>query len=310
MDTSVLPIIILLPLILGTFLVLWLQKFSRGVTALGAIGVSLSSFGLLLAQAKQVFDGFPVLESWQWLPQLGIDLSFRLDALGLIFALLITGIGTLIYIYAYYYLNPKNSLSKLYALLMLFMAAMLGISLSNNLIILLVFWELTSISSFLLVGYWSNYEAAQRGSRMALTITGMGGLAMLGGFILIGQVTGTYQIDQLVTMGPLIQASPYFVPILLLILLGAFTKSAQFPFHFWLPNAMAAPTPVSAYLHSATMVKAGIFLLARLMPIFVGSALYHNLVTTVGLFTLCMAAFFAIFKEDLKGLLAYSTISH
>ena len=310
MDTSVLPIIILLPLILGTFLVLWLQKFSRGVTALGAIGVSLSSFGLLLAQAKQVFDGFPVLESWQWLPQLGIDFSFRLDALGLIFALLITGIGTLIYIYAYYYLNPKNSLSKLYALLMLFMAAMLGISLSNNLIILLVFWELTSISSFLLVGYWSNYEAAQRGSRMALTITGMGGLAMLGGFILIGQVTGTYQIDQLVTMGPLIQASPYFVPILLLILLGAFTKSAQFPFHFWLPNAMAAPTPVSAYLHSATMVKAGIFLLARLMPIFVGSALYHNLVTTVGLFTLCMAAFFAIFKEDLKGLLAYSTISH
>ena len=310
MDTSVLPIIILLPLILGTFLVLWLQKFSRGVTALGAIGVSLSSFGLLLAQAKQVFDGFPVLESWQWLPQLGIDFSFRLDALGLIFALLITGIGTLIYIYAYYYLNPKNSLSKLYALLMLFMAAMLGISLSNNLIILLVFWELTSISSFLLVGYWSNYEAAQRGSRMALTITGMGGLAMLGGFILIGQVTGTYQIDQLVTMGPLIQASPYFVPILLLILLGAFTKSAQFPFHFWLPNAMAAPTPVSAYLHSATMVKAGIFLLARLMPIFVGSALYHNLVTTVGLFTLCMAAFFAIFKEDLKGLSAYSTISH
>lgn len=310
MDTSVLPIIILLPLILGTFLVLWLKRFSRGVTALGAIGVSLSSFGLLLTQAKQVFNGSPVLESWQWLPKLGIDFSFRLDALGLIFALLISGIGTLIYIYAYYYLNPKNSLSKLYALLMLFMAAMLGISLSNNLILLLVFWELTSISSFLLVGYWSNYEAAQRGSRMALTITGMGGLAMLGGFILIGQVTGTYQIDELITMGPVIQSSPYFVPILLLVLLGAFTKSAQFPFHFWLPNAMAAPTPVSAYLHSATMVKAGIFLLARLMPIFVGSALYHNLVTTVGLFTLCMAAFFAIFKEDLKGLLAYSTISH
>ena len=310
MDTSVLPIIILLPLILGTFLVLWLQKFSRGVTALGAIGVSLSSFILLLTQAKPVFDGSPVLESWQWLPQLGIDFSFRLDSLSLIFALLITGIGTLIYIYAYYYLNPKNSLSKLYALLMLFMTAMLGISLSNNLIILLVFWEMTSISSFLLVGYWSNYEAAQRGSRMALTITGMGGLAMLGGFILLGQITGTYQIDQLVTMGDVIQASPYFVPALLLVLLGAFTKSAQFPFHFWLPNAMAAPTPVSAYLHSATMVKAGIFLLARLMPIFVGSALYHNLVTTVGLFTLCMAAFFAIFKEDLKGLLAYSTISH
>jgi multicomponent K+:H+ antiporter subunit A len=310
MDTRVLPIIILLPLILGTTLVLWLKQFSRGVTALGAIGVSLSSFVLLLTQAKTVLSGIAILEQWQWLPQIGIDFSFRLDALSLIFSLLITGIGTLIYIYAYYYLNPKNSLSKLYSLLMLFMAAMLGISLSNNLIILLVFWELTSISSFLLVGYWSNYEAAQRGARMAMTITGMGGLAMLGGFILIGHIAGTYQIDQLTTMTTTIQNSGLFVPALLLILLGAFTKSAQFPFHFWLPNAMAAPTPVSAYLHSATMVKAGIFLVARLLPIFVGSALFHNLVTTIGLFTLCMAAFFAIFKEDLKGLLAYSTISH
>lgn len=305
-----LPIIILLPLVLGTTLVSWLKKFSRGVTAFGAIGVSLSSLILLLTQAKQVFHGEVILQSWSWLPQLGIDLSFRLDALGLLFSLLITGIGTLIFIYAYYYLSPKNSLSKLYMLLMLFMAAMLGISLSNNLILLLIFWELTSISSFLLVGYWSNYDVAQRGSRMALTITGMGGLAMLGGFVLLGQITGTYEIDQILTMSEQIQSHALFVPTLLLILLGAFTKSAQFPFHFWLPNAMAAPTPVSAYLHSATMVKAGIFLLARLLPIFAGAALYHNIVTFVGLFTLCMAAFFAIFKEDLKGLLAYSTISH
>ena len=310
METSVLPIIILLPLVLGTILVSWLKKFSRGVTALGAIGVSLTSLILLLTQAQAVFNGETIIQTWSWLPQLGIDLSFRLDALGLLFSLLITGIGTLIFIYAYYYLSPKNSLSKLYLLLMLFMAAMLGISLSNNLLLLLVFWELTSISSFLLVGYWSNYEAAQRGSRMALTITGMGGLAMLGGFILLGQITGTYQIDQILGMSEQIQNHALFVPTLLLILLGAFTKSAQFPFHFWLPNAMAAPTPVSAYLHSATMVKAGIFLLARLLPIFAGAALYHNIVTFVGLFTLCMAAFFAIFKEDLKGLLAYSTISH
>lgn len=305
-----LPIIILLPLVLGTTLVSWLKQFSRGVTALGAIGVSLSSFLLLLSQAPAIFDGAVMTQTWSWLPQLGIDFSFRLDSLGLLFALLISGIGTLIYIYAYYYLNPKNSLSKLYLLLMLFMAAMLGISLSNNLIILLVFWELTSISSFLLVGYWSNYEAAQRGSRMALTITGMGGLAMLGGFILLGQITGTYQLDQILMMTEQIQSHHLFVPTLLLILLGAFTKSAQFPFHFWLPNAMAAPTPVSAYLHSATMVKAGLFLVARLLPIFAGAALFHNIVTFVGLFTLCMAAFFAIFKEDLKGLLAYSTISH
>ena len=310
MDTSVLPIIILLPLILGTTLVSQLQRFSRGVTALGAIGISLSCFLLLLTQAETVLQGTPLVQSWDWLPQFGINLSFRLDALGLLFSLLISGIGTLIYIYAYYYLSPKNSLAKLYQLLMLFMAAMLGISLSNNLMILLVFWELTSISSFLLVGYWSQYDAAQRGARMALTITGMGGLAMLGGFVLLGQITGTYQIDQLVLMKDEIQQHALFVPTLLLILLGAFTKSAQFPFHFWLPNAMAAPTPVSAYLHSATMVKAGIFLLARLAPIFIGAALYHNIVTFVGLFTLCMAAGFAIFKEDLKGLLAYSTISH
>ncbi len=310
MDTSVLPIIILLPLILGTTLVSWLKQFSRGVTALGAIGVSLSSLVLLLSQAQNVFNGKTIIQTWPWLTQVGIDFSFRLDALGLLFSLLITGIGTLIYIYAYYYLSPKNSLSKLYVLLMLFMAAMLGISLSNNLILLLIFWELTSISSFLLVGYWSNYDAAQRGSRMALTITGMGGLCMLGGFVLLAQITGTYQIDQILTMSSQIQQHSLFVPTLLLILMGAFTKSAQFPFHFWLPNAMAAPTPVSAYLHSATMVKAGIFLLARLLPIFAGATLYHNLVTFIGLFTLCMAAFFAIFKEDLKGLLAYSTISH
>ena len=305
-----LPIIILLPLILGTTLVSLLKQSSRRLTAFAAVGVSMTSLGLLLTQARDVFNGAVITQSWSWLPQLGINFSFRLDALGLLFALLISGIGTLIYIYAYFYLGPKNSLNKLYLLLMLFMAAMLGISLSNNLILLLVFWELTSISSFLLVGYWSNYDAAQRGSRMALTITGMGGLAMLGGFILLGQITGTYEIDQILTMTTQIQGHALFVPTLLLILLGAFTKSAQFPFHFWLPNAMAAPTPVSAYLHSATMVKAGIFLVARLLPIFAGAALFHNLVTFIGLFTLCMAAFFAIFKEDLKGLLAYSTISH
>jgi len=277
---------------------------------LAAISISLSCFGLLLSQSNSVFHGATLLQTWAWLPEIGINFSFRLDALGLLFGLLISGIGTLIFIYAYYYLGEKNSLSKLYGLLMLFMAAMLGISLSNNLIILLVFWELTSISSFLLVAYWHRYEAAQRGSRMALIITGMGGLAMLGGFMLLGQMAGSFQLDQILALGSSLQTQPLFVPALLLILLGAFTKSAQFPFHFWLPNAMAAPTPVSAYLHSATMVKAGIFLLARLLPIFAGAALYHNLVTFIGLFTLCMAAFFAIFKEDLKGLLAYSTISH
>lgn len=303
-------LIILLPLILGTTLVWGLNKISRQATAMGAGTISLLCFLLLASYIPALQQGAVVTTQISWLPSLGIDIALRLDALSLMFGLLISGIGTLVFIYSYYYLSEKNSLPKLYSLLMLFMAAMLGIALSNNLLILLVFWELTSISSFLLVAYWQRYDAAQRGSRMALTITGLGGLCMLGGFVLLGQVAGTYQIDSLFAQRELIQASPYFLAILLLILMGAFTKSAQFPFHFWLPNAMAAPTPVSAYLHSATMVKAGIFLLLRLSPILVGASLYHNIVTLVGLFTLCIGAFFAIFKEDLKGLLAYSTISH
>lgn len=303
-------VIILLPLLIGTTLVWWLDKISRTVTAIGATAIAATCFGLLASYIPEIQSQTTIAYTLPWLPSLGINLDFKLDALALMFAMLISGIGILIFIYTYFYLSAKNSLAKLYSLLMLFMAAMLGIALSNNLMLLLVFWELTSISSFLLVGYWQRYEAAQRGSRMALTITGLGGLCMLGGFILIGQVAGTYQIDQLYAKAELIQSSPLFLPILVLILMGAFTKSAQFPFHFWLPNAMAAPTPVSAYLHSATMVKAGIFLLLRLSPIFIGAVYYHEIVTVVGLITLCMGAFFAIFRDDLKGLLAYSTISH
>lgn len=303
-------LIVLLPLVLGTSLTWWLNRFSRLHSACAAGLISGGVFALLLYQAPTIFAGQTILQQWAWLPEIGLNLSFRLDGLALLFSLLISGIGTLIVIYAYYYLSDKNSLGKLNSMLMLFMAAMLGISLSNNLLILLVFWELTSISSFLLVGYWNHYQAAQQGARMALTITGMGGLAMMGGFVLLGNIAGTYELDQLFNMSSQIQASPLFIPALLLILLGAFTKSAQFPFHFWLPNAMAAPTPVSAYLHSATMVKAGIFLIARLLPLFVGSVWFHGIVTTVGLITLCFAAFIALFKHDLKGLLAYSTISH
>ncbi|MFB2537886.1 MULTISPECIES: monovalent cation/H+ antiporter subunit A [unclassified Acinetobacter] len=303
-------LIILLPLLLGTTLVWGLEKFSRGLTAIFASVLSLSCFAMLLSFIPDVQSQQAVMASYAWLPSLDFNIDLRADFLSLLFALLISGIGTLIFIYAYYYLSNKNSLAKLYSLLMLFMAAMLGIALSNNLLMLLVFWELTSISSFLLVAYWNRYEVAQRGSRMALTITGMGGLCLLAGFILIGQVAGTFQIDQIFLKADIIQNSQLFPVILGLVLMGAFTKSAQFPFHFWLPNAMAAPTPVSAYLHSATMVKAGIFLLLRLSPIFVGAMAYHQIVTMVGLITLCVGAFFAIFKEDLKGLLAYSTISH
>lgn len=303
-------LIVLLPLVLGTVLTWWLARIDRLYSCLAASGISLLCFVSLLTLACMHGLQQPLLQQWQWLPEIGLNISLRLDGLALFFGLLISGMGTLIFIYAWYYLNHKNSLGKLYSLLMLFMSAMLGMVLSNNLLILLVFWEITSISSFLLVGYWQNYEAAQKGAQMALTITGFGGLALLGGFMLLGYIGGTYELDVLLSMRPQLQSSPYFVPALLLILTGAFSKSAQVPFHSWLPNAMAAPTPVSAYLHSATMVKAGIFLLMRLFPIFAGSLWFHGMVSTVGLLTFCFAAFLAIFQHDLKGLLAYSTISH
>ena len=302
-------LIILLPLLLGTTAVWWLAKWSRLASAIYAVFISSSCFLLILMQLPLLQQG-AVTAKWAWLPSIGINITLRLDALSAMFALLISGIGCLVFIYAYYYLDKKNSLAKLYSLLMLFMSAMLGIVLSSNIMVLLVFWELTSVSSFLLVAYWQRYEAAQRGARMALLVTGFGGLCLLGGFILLGQAGGSYQIEILWQRAAIIQNSAYFKPMMLLLLLGALTKSAQFPFHFWLPNAMAAPTPVSAYLHSATMVKAGIFLLLRLSPIFAGAFIYHQILMWIGLLTLCIGAFFAMFKEDLKGLLAYSTISH
>lgn len=307
-------IVILLPLLLGTLLTFWLGRLQngqlRGLTATAAGLVTLSSLAILLWQAPAVFAGQPLMNTWAWLPELGLNISFRMDGLALMFALMITIIGLLIIVYAHSYLSKKDSVAKFYSLMMLFMAAMLGIVLSDNLLLLIIFWELTSISSFLLVGYWSDKPEARSGARMALTVTGGGGLAMLAGFILLGEIAGTYEISQMAAQASLIQAHAWFTPALILILIGCFTKSAQFPFHFWLPDAMAAPTPVSGYLHSATMVKAGVFMLARLYPILGGAALFQYVVTGTGLITLLFAAFIAIFKHDLKGLLAYSTISH
>ncbi len=302
--------IILLPLILGTSLMFLLKRAPRALLALVALAVAGTTLALVVSQSAGMLAGQRLQQDWMWLPELGLNFSLRMDALAWLFALLITSIGCLIFFYAYFYLGHKNSLAKLYGLLLFFMAAMLGIVLSNHLLLLLLFWELTSISSFLLVAYWPQYEASQRGARMALSITGMGGLALLAAFLLLGHMAGSYQIDQILTLGSSLQTHALFMPFMLLTVIAAFSKSAQFPLHFWLPNAMAAPTPVSAYLHSATMVKAGIFLLLLLSPLMQGFAPYHNIVTFIGFFTLTMGAFFAIFKEDLKGLLAYSTISH
>ena len=302
--------IVLLPLLLGTVATFWLGSRSRLLTALAAGAVTATSLGLLLSQAPAVMAGEVVMNAWAWVPEIGLNITFRLDGLSMMFAGLILFIGLMIVIYAHFYLSPKDSVGKFYSEMMLFMAAMLGVVLSDNLLLLVVFWELTSLSSFLLVGYWSHRPDARAGARQALAVTGGGGLAMLGGFVLLGQIAGTYEISAMLGNVAAIQADPMFVPALLLILIGAFTKSAQFPFHFWLPDAMAAPTPVSAYLHSATMVKAGVFLLMRMYPVLAGSGWFEVIVTTVGLITVLFAAFIAIFKHDLKGLLAYSTVSH
>jgi len=315
---SPLALIVLLPLVLGTGLCAWIGHDNtaprRRATALMAGGVAVAVLAMLLWLAPSVFDGQVLLTQADWVPAIGLNANFRLDGLALMFALLISGIGLLIVIYAAFYLHHDDPAGKFFSQLMLFMAAMLGIALSDNLLLLVVFWELTSISSFLLVGYWGSNPKkgadARAGARMALAVTGGGGLVMLAGVVVLGQIAGTYDLSQMLSMGALIQADPRYPLALGLILVGCFTKSAQLPFHFWLPQAMAAPTPVSAYLHSATMVKAGLFLMMRLYPVLGGPGLFETVVASVGLLTMVFAATVAIFKHDLKGLLAYSTFSH
>jgi len=302
-------LIVLLPF-LGAALPALMIRAGRNACALTTGAVSLLAFCLLLTHVPAVFDGEPVRATWAWLPSLGLQASFRIDALGLFFAGLILFIGLLIIIYARFYLAKEDPMGSFYAYLLLFQGAMLGIVLSDNILLLLIFWELTSLSSFLLIGYWKHLPEGRQGARMALTVTGAGGLAMIAGMLILGEIAGSYEISQILMQREAIQASPLYLPALLLILAGCFTKSAQFPFHFWLPHAMAAPTPVSAYLHSATMVKAGIFLLARMWPVLAGTEEWFYLVATTGLLTMLIGAFIALFKDDLKGLLAFSTVSH
>jgi multicomponent K+:H+ antiporter subunit A len=294
----------------GAALVALASRLGRAHSAWAAGAVTLAAMLWLAPSLHLPFDGTTLIQQHDWMPALGLNLAFRLDGLALLFAGLILGIGLLIVLYARYYLSERDSMGRFYSYLMLFMGSMLGIVLSENLIQLLIFWELTSLSSFLLISYWQHREEARQGARMALAVTGLGGFALLGGFLLLGHIVGSYELSDVLASGDLIRGHPLYVPTLLLVLLGVFTKSAQFPFHFWLPHAMAAPTPVSAYLHSATMVKAGVFLLARLYPALSGTPEWFWLVSGAGLATLLLGAYVALFKNDLKGLLAYSTISH
>ncbi len=277
---------------------------------------SLAGFVALVCavQAAMYFPdiaaGLVIREEIRWIPSLGLNFVLRMDGFAWLFSLLVLGIGALVVLYARYYMSPADPVPRFFSFLLAFMGAMSGVVLSGNLIQIVLFWELTSLFSFLLIGYWHHRRDARNGARMALTVTGAGGLALLAGMLLLGRIAGSYDLDAVLAAGERVRAHALYPVALVLVLLGAFTKSAQFPFHFWLPHAMAAPTPVSAYLHSATMVKAGVFLLARLWPVLAGSDEWFWLVTGTGLVTLLVGGFAAIFQHDLKGVLAYSTISH
>ncbi|MGQ9848770.1 MAG: putative monovalent cation/H+ antiporter subunit A [Aggregatilineaceae bacterium] len=287
----------------------WLHyRLRRGAGwLLALLPVALTAY--FAAQLPHLVEGETLAETVTWIPSLGIDLAFYLDGLGVTFALLISGIGALVLLYASAYLAEDPLLGRFYLYLLIFMASMLGVVLANNLITLFVFWELTSISSYLLIGFNHEQSSSRAAALQALLVTGGGGLAMLAGLVLLGQVTDTYTLSALAATGEHVRASDLYPAILALVLVGAFAKSAQFPFHFWLPNAMEAPTPVSAYLHSATMVKAGVYLLARLSPVLGGTAAWQGAVIAVGAATMLLGAYLAWQQVDLKRILAYSTIS-
>ena len=278
-------------------------------TLLPVLALPLILTGMLASQWTAAVAARPWGVTIEWLPALGLDLSLSLDSLSLIFALLVAGIGALVFAYSVPYMAGEEGLGRYYASLLLFMLAMLGVVLAANLLLIFVFWELTSISSYLLIGFRHEEKESQESALQALLITGAGGLAMLAGFVLVGEVYGTYDLAAILARPELLRSDPRYAWALALILLGAFTKSAQFPFHIWLPNAMVAPTPISAYLHSATMVKAGIYLLARLSPVLGGTPAWQGSLLAIGTLTMLLGALSALRRRDLKAILAYTTIS-
>ena len=308
-DPRLLVVALALPF-LGSALAAFLPARGRNWASAIAGFIAVAALVLLATYYPVLASGGVVRHESTWLPSLGLNFTLRLDGFTWLFASLVLGIGALVILYARYYMSPQDPVPRFFAFLQAFMGAMLGIVLSGNLIQLAFFWELTSLFSFLLIGYWHHNQSARDGARMALIVTGFGGVCMLVGFLLLGRITGSYDVDAVLASGPIIRAHDAYLPALILILLGTFTKSAQFPFHFWLPHAMAAPTPVSAYLHSATMVKAGIFVMILLWPALAGTQSWYLIVTTAGLATLLLGTWSAIFQQDLKGLLAYSTIGH
>lgn len=264
-------------------------------------------FLYFLGWLPQIAQG-PQVHGFDWVPSLGVRLSVLLDGLSLTFALLITGIGTAVTLYSARYLGQHPDYPRFVSYLLMFMVGMLGLVLADNLIALFVFWEVTTIASYLLIGFNADSAKSRRSALQALLVTGTGGLILLAGIIVIGNVAGTFELSQITQQGDLIRAHPWYLAILLLFLAGGFTKSAQVPFHFWLPNAMAAPTPVSAYLHSATMVKAGVFLMARMNPALGGTDAWFWILTLFGGVTAVFASVMALRQTDIKQVLAYTTL--
>jgi len=302
-------VLLLLPFI-GSCLAAFLPHNARNAESILAGLVAVTGAIQVALWYPQIVDGGVIREEYFWLPSLGLNFVLRMDGFAWLFSMLVLGIGALVALYARYYMSPDDPVPRFFAFFLAFMGAMLGLVISGNLIQIVFFWELTSVFSFLLIGYWHHRADARRGAYMALMVTGTGGLALLVGVMLLGHVVGSYDLDRVLASGEAIRAHALYPVLLTLILIGALSKSAQFPFHFWLPHAMAAPTPVSAYLHSATMVKAGVFLLARFWPALSGTEQWFWLVSGAGACTLIIGAYAAIFQNDLKGLLAYSTISH
>lgn len=286
-----------------------LSKILKNKIGYAAAAVPLVLFVSFLALLPKVNAGERVSAALSWIPSLGIDLAVRLDGLSLLFVLLISGIGLAVMIYSIFYLSAKERLANFYTFIMLFMGAMLGVCTSANLVCMYMFWELTSVSSFLLIGFWYEKEAPRLGAQKALLVTMAGGLCILAGIIVLHHISGTFVFEELVAQAAVIKASPLYPAVVILLLIGAFAKSAQVPLHIWLPTAMEAPTPISCYLHSATMVKAGIYLIARMTPVLGGTALWGGIVTVVGLTSLLFGSLMAIRQFDMKGILAYSTIS-
>lgn len=308
---SVLFIMILIPFIFAFFVPFLYKKFSPKIhTGWFVLFVPLIIFLYLLRYIPAVAGGEVIIKTVPWIPSANINYTTYIDGLSLIFGLLIAGVGALVILYSIYYLSAqREALHNFYVYLLLFMGAMFGVVYADNILILYVFWELTSISSFLLIAYWYQRKGSRYGALKSMLITISGGLAMLAGFILLSIMADTYSIREMMEQIPIIKNHSLFIPAMILILLGAFTKSAQFPFSIWLPDAMEAPTPISAYLHSATMVKAGIYLVARFTPIFGGSSEWFWIVSSIGLITLLYGSLNAVKQTDLKALLAYSTIS-